>query len=125
MINNHKIRSLLVTALFAFGSLFALTAEAQQLEDENYSDIDRYKAIIMCMTVEYVQFYQEHPAEEDVMDICQSRFNRLSDDIPYEQYKNWVLETPYTPYPSVETSAILEQYHRIMLGLDPEMSIIN
>lgn len=107
-----------LTALFSYSSY-------AQSDVENYSEQDKHKAIIMCMTVEYVQFYQEHPAEDDVMDICNARYRRLTQDIPYEHYKQWVLETPYSPYPSAETSAILEQYNRIMLGLDPQMPIIN
>lgn len=124
MNKTKQIKTLLASCLLTMCSFPALSLSAQTAE-ESYGDQDRYKAIIMCMTVEYVQFYQEYPAEEDVMDRCNARFQRLTQSIPYEQYKKLVLETPYTPYPSAETSAILEEYHRIMLGLDTDISIIN
>lgn len=120
----YKINWLKALFLMPLCTLLSQTVLAQA-EIANYSEQDKHKAIIMCMTVEYVQFYQEHPAEEDAMEICHARFKRLTQDIPYEHYKKWVSETPYSPYPSLETSAILEQYNRIMLGLDQDTLLIN
>ncbi|WP_048768778.1 hypothetical protein [Oligella urethralis] len=96
-----------------------------EVSEDSYSDQDRHKAIIMCMTVQYVQLYQEHPAEEDAMTTCNARYQRLMQEIPYAHYKQWLLDTPYSPYPSPETSALLDQYHRIMLGLDEATLLIN
>jgi|LSQX01.1.fsa_nt_gb hypothetical protein len=122
--NSNKLAFFLGAAAISLSSLFAHTALAEEaLED--YSETDRHKAIVMCMTVEYVQFHQEYPAEQDVMDLCNQRFQQLTQDIPYAEYKNWVLDTPYSPYPAPETSAILEQYNRIMLGLDSQFPMIN
>ena len=120
----NKLTFILGATIISLSSLFAHTASAEDTL-ENYSETDRHKAIVMCMTVEYVQFHQEYPAEEDLMDLCNQRFQQLTQDIPYAEYKNWVLDTPYSPYPAPETSAILEQYNRIMLGLDSQFPIIN
>lgn len=105
--------------------LSAAQGSSAQEAVENYTEQDRHKAIIMCMTVEYVQLHQEHPAEEDLIDICNARFKQLTQEIPYEEYKQWVLETSYSPYPSTETSVILEKYNHIMLGLDLQTPLIN
>ena len=106
-------------------AILSPTAVAQSEETTpSFSELDRQKAIIRCMTLEYVGFYQEHPAEADAMDICNARFQRLTQEIPYENYKQWVLDTPYSPYPAAETSAIQEQYNHIMFGIDPQIPFI-
>lgn len=107
------------------GTATTVSQTKRATPSESYSDQDRYKAIIMCMTVEYVQLYQAHPAEEDAMDICNARYQRLIEEIPYAHYKQWLSDTPYSPYPGPETSALLEKYHRIMLGLDEAKLLIN
>ena len=114
--------------LFISYALLFLTPHSIHAQEESandYSEQDRHKAIIMCMTAEYVQFYHEHPAEDDAMDICNSRFEQLRQEIPYEDYKKWVLETPYSPYPATESSEILEKYSQIMLGVDAQPFLIN
>ncbi len=111
------------TSLLLLCSQTGLAQEQEMVE--TYSDQDMQKAIVMCMTAEYVQFHQEYPAEDDVMDTCKLRFKQLSDEIPYQDYQKWVLETPYSPYPPTETATILEKYHRIMLGLDTKIPFIN
>lgn len=105
--------------------LCSQAVSAQQETVESYSEQDMQKAIVMCMTAEYVQFHQEYPAEDDVMDICHARFKQLTQEIPYEEYQKWVLTTPYSPYPPTETATILEKYNRIMLGFDAQIPFIN
>lgn len=122
--NKLRISLKIITAslLLTFGQ--ASLAQEQEVAT-TYSDQDKQKAIVMCMTAEYVQFHQEYPAEADVMDTCKLRFKQLSNEIPYQEYQKWVLETPYSPYPPAETAAILEKYHRIMLGLGSQIPFVN
>lgn len=118
-----KLFKIITTSLFLLCSQVSLAQEQEVVT--TYSDQDMQKAIVMCMTAEYVQFHEEYPAEDDVMDICKMRFRQLTQEIPYQDYQKWVLETPYSPYPPTETATILEKYHRIMLGLDTQIPFIN
>lgn len=115
----------LVASLALTPLLFLTTHTAAVANDEprTYSEADRQKAIIMCMTAEYVKFYQEYPAEEDVMPLCHQRFEQLITEIPYAEYEQWVLQTPYSAYPNSETSSIMMRYNKHMLGLDNELFI--
>lgn len=119
---SKSLSKLIVSTLLL---LCSQVSSAQEESVETYSEQDMQKAIIMCMTAEYVQFHQEYPAEDDVMALCHVRFKQLTQEIPYQAYQNWVLATPYSPYPPTETATILEKYNRIMLGLDSRIPFIN
>lgn len=105
------IKLTLTCALLGFLSMVN-TSHAQE---QTYPPYEKEKAIIFCMTREYVLQHQEEPAEEDLFLECESRFAKLQTSIPYEKYKA-VRDKGYMIYKDNQSAELLEKYYDILMG---------
>ena len=93
----------------------ALIMTATHAQEQTYPNHEREKAIIFCVTREYVLQYQEEPAEKDLFPVCESRFAELESSIPYEKYKA-VRDKGYMIYPDNQSTELMEKYFDILMG---------
>ncbi len=88
---------------------------ASHAQEKAYPQYEKEKAIIFCMTREYVLQHQEEPAEEDLFPECESRFAKLQATIPYNTYKA-VRDKGYMLYKDKQSAELLEKYYSILMG---------
>ncbi|NLY63893.1 MAG: hypothetical protein GX070_02915 [Alcaligenaceae bacterium] len=88
---------------------------AAYARQQAYPQYEKEKAIIFCMTREYVLNYQDEPAEEDLFPECETRFLKLQETVPYEKYKA-IRDKGYMIYQDDETTHILNEYYGILTG---------
>ncbi len=109
----------LIAALFvlvACGYLWISLQRPQEVAGE-YSQFDRERAIITCMTAEYATRYTDDPAETDMFPECEARFKKLKDTLPYSEY----MRIQQNPLSADESPAHLQPYEifmKIMTGQD-------
>lgn len=109
------MRNKITRLAFALFGLLAV-APASYAQQQSYPQYEKEKAIIFCMTREYVLHYQEEPAEVDIFPECESRFARLEALIPYEQYKA-MRDKGYMIYKDPQSAELLEKYYSTLMGV--------
>lgn len=94
---------------------FVVMMAASHAQEQTYPQYEKEKAIIFCMTREYLLQHQEEPAEKDMFPVCESRFAELENSIPYEKYKA-VRDKGYMIYKDNQSAELLEKYFGILMG---------
>lgn len=77
-----------------------------------YSQFDKERAIIACMTAEYATSYMDDPAETDMFPECEARFEKLKAALPYAEYVR-IQQTPV----SAETGPVQMQPYEVFLQI--------
>ncbi|AFK62583.1 hypothetical protein TKWG_12015 [Advenella kashmirensis WT001] len=77
-----------------------------------YSQFDKERAIIACMTAEYATNYTDDPAETDMFPECEARFEKLKATLPYAEYVR-IQQTPV----SAETGPVQMQPYEVFLQI--------
>ncbi|MBK1780465.1 hypothetical protein JHL22_04480 [Advenella sp. WQ 585] len=94
---------------------FFMMVTTSHAQEQAYPQYEKEKAIVFCMTREYVLLYQEEPAEVDLFPVCESRFATLETRIPYDNYKA-VRDKGYMLYKDKQSAELLEKYYSILMG---------
>lgn len=109
----------LIAGLFLLIALvylwFGMSRQNEVVAD--YSQFDRERAIITCMTAEYATLYTDDPAESDMFPECEARFEKLKATVPYTEYKR-ILQTPVTADAGPVEMQPYEVILHIMTGQD-------
>ncbi|HBP30238.1 MAG: hypothetical protein ACTIKR_02305 [Advenella sp.] len=102
--------------LIALAYLWTSMSRPHETADD-YSQFDKERAIIACMTAQYATNYMDDPAETDMFPECEARFTKLKATLPYAEYVR-IQQTPV----SAETGPVhmqpYEVFLQIMTGMD-------
>ena len=102
--------------LVALGYLWASMSSPTETAGE-YSQFDKERAIITCMTAEYATRYQDDPAEADMFPECEARFEKLKATLPYAEYVR-LQQTPVLAESGPVHMQPYELFLQIMTGQD-------
>ena len=109
----------LIAALFVLVALAYLWASMNQRDEPagEYSQFDKERAIIACMTAEYAMRYTDDPAETDMFPECEARYEKLKATLPYAEYVR-LQQTPVSADTGPAQMQPYEVFLQIMTGRD-------
>ena len=84
---------------------------------DDYTEFDKERAVITCMTAEYATRYTDDPAESDMFPECEKRYEKLKATLPYSEYMRF-LKTPVSAEAGPNEMQPYEVYLQIMTGQD-------
>lgn len=85
---------------------------AQNLPLEpGYTDYDKHKAVITCMQYQYVEKYQQTPADENLFPLCEQRFLELSRTMSHDDFVKAL---------SASDERLLKVYYDTLFGIPSE-----
>ena len=114
-----RLLKYLIAALFVLVALAYLWASMNRPHETagEYSQFDKERAIITCMTAEYATNYMDDPAETDMFPECESRFEKLKSTLPYAEYVR-IQQTPVSAEAGPAEMQPYEIFLKIMTGTD-------
>ncbi|MHC8947154.1 hypothetical protein EV681_2157 [Advenella incenata] len=109
----------LIAVLFVLIALaFLWTSMSRPHETAgDYSQFDKERAIIACMTAQYATSYMDDPAETDMFPECEARFAKLKATLPYAEYVR-IQQTPVSAESGPVHMQPYEVFLQIMTGMD-------
>ncbi len=117
--NRMRFIKYLIAALFvliALAYLWISLNRSHEVSDE-YSQFDRERAIVTCMTAEYATRYTDDPAETDMFPECEARYEKLKKTLPYSEYVR-IQKNPVTADAGPAELQPYEVFLQIMTGQD-------
>src|SRR5690606_18073559 len=117
--NRTRVLKYLFLVLFIVSAiaylLVILLRDSEAISD--YTEFDKERAIITCMTAEYATRYTDDPAESDMFPECEKRYEKLKATLPYAEYVRF-LKTPVSAEAGPTEMQPYEVYLQIMTGQD-------
>lgn len=114
-----RVIKYLIAALFVLVALIYLGISLNRLNDDtaDYTQFDKERAIITCMTAEYATRYSDDPAESDMFPECEARFEKLKATLPYAEYVR-IQQEPVSTEAGPNEMQPYEIFLHIMTGQD-------
>lgn len=117
MKNNKTLLILIVVAVLVGAYTAFLYYNKHKDPQADYAQADERNAIILCMTAEYVKYYEQDLPDNDIMPVCRARWQTVQQTIPFEKYKQVMLDTPFQRDEPEETAAVRKTYNDILSGV--------
>lgn len=114
-----RLLKYLIAALFVLTAMAYLWTSMKRPHETagEYSQFDKERAVITCMTAAYATHYMDDPAETDMFPECESRFEKLKATLPYAEYVR-IQQTPVSADVGPDQMQPYEIFLKIMTGTD-------